>query len=308
MTYLLSGIFLGWSLGANNGANLFGSAVTSKMLKFQTAAILASIFVLIGAIWQGQPGIETIKGLTQLNLKLATISSIAAAITVTVMTFCRLPISTSQAVVGALVGVGLIKGQLNLDGIGKVVTCWFGTPIGGLLVSITVYKVFGALYNRFGLNLFQGDIFLRLALIMSGCYCAYALGANNVANVTAVFVGAGLLSILAASIIGGLSIGLGIITYSKGVMETVGSQLVKLDAFSALVVVLSEAITVHFYTIVGVPVSASQAVIGAVLGVGIVKSISTIRRQTLGAIAIGWFMTPVVAAFFSLILFLIFRP
>lgn len=308
MHYLLSGIFLGWSLGANDAANLFGSAVTSKMLKFRTAAIMGAIFVLLGAIWQGQAGIETIKGLTQLNLKLATISSIAAALTVTVMTFCRLPISTSQAVVGAIVGIGLIKGQLYLGGLGKVVVCWFGTPIGGLLVSITLYRVLGVIYNRLGLNLFQGDIFLRLGLIISGCYCAYALGANNVANVTAVFVGAGLLSILAASIIGGLSIGLGIITYSKGVMETVGSRLVKLDAFSALVVVLSGAITVHFFTIVGVPVSASQAVIGAALGVGIVKSISTIRRQTLGAIAIGWFMTPIVAAFFSLILYSIFLP
>ena len=308
MHYLLSGIFLGWSLGANDAANLFGSAVTSKMLKFRTAAILGATFVLLGAIWQGQAGIETIKGLTHLNLKLATISSIAAALTVTAMTFCRLPISTSQAVVGAIVGIGLIKGQLYLGGLGKVVICWFGTPIGGLLVSIILYRVLGGIYNRLGLNLFQGDIFLRLGLIISGCYCAYALGANNVANVTAVFVGAGLLSFLAASIIGGLSIGLGIITYSRGVMETVGSRLVKLDAFSALVVVLSGAITVHFFTIVGVPVSASQAVIGAVLGVGIVKSISTIKRQTLGAIAVGWFMTPVVAALFSLIIYFIFLP
>ncbi len=83
-------------------------------------------------------------------------------------------------------------------------------------------------------------------------------------------------------------------------METVGKRLVKLDAFSALVVVLAEAITVHFYTFVGVPVSTSQAVVGAVLGVGIIKGVNTIRRQTLVNILFGWFLTPVVACFFAL--------
>jgi PiT family inorganic phosphate transporter len=85
-------------------------------------------------------------------------------------------------------------------------------------------------------------------------------------------------------------------------METVGYKLVKLDSFSALVVVLAEAITVHIYTFVGVPVSTSQAVVGAVLGVGIVKGINTIRRRTLINILLAWFLTPMVACFLALAL------
>jgi PiT family inorganic phosphate transporter len=85
MLSLLSGIFLGWSLGANDASNVFGSAVSSRMLKFWTAAILASIFVLLGAILEGRAGIETLKGLTQLTLKMAIVSSVAAAVTVTLM-------------------------------------------------------------------------------------------------------------------------------------------------------------------------------------------------------------------------------
>ena len=137
---------------------------------------------------------------------------------------------------------------------------------GGIL--LVLYKLLAVLYNRSRLDLFASDILLRLALIGAGSYAAYALGANNVANVTAVFVGAGQLSVLSASVVGGLSIALGILTFSRGVMETVGKKLVRLDPFSALVVVLAEGLTVHFYTVIGVPVSTSQAVIGAVLGVG----------------------------------------
>ncbi len=307
MRYLFSGLFLGWSLGANDGANLFGTAVTSKMLKFRSAASLGAVFVLIGAVWQGKAGIETIKGLTSLDLNLASISSLAAALAVTAMTVFRLPISTSQAVVGAIIGIGLIEGQLNLSGLGKVILCWFGTPVGGVFVSIFFYKLLAAAYNRMVVNLFKGDVIIRLGLIIGGCYCSYALGSNNVANVTAVYVGAGLLSIFNASLIGGLSIGLGIVTYSRGVMETVGTRLVNLDAFSAMVVVFSGAITVHFFTLVGVPVSASQAVIGAILGIGIVKGIKTIRPGTLGVIAMGWFMTPLVASGFSFLLYNVFN-
>jgi len=303
MLSLLGGIFLGWSLGANDVANVFGSAVASRMVKFWTAAILASIFVLLGALLEGQAGIETLKGLTHLSLTKATVASVAAAITVTIMTILSLPVSTSQAVVGAIVGVGLLSKQINFSGLGKVVVCWLGTPVGGLVAAIVIYKLLAAIYNRLPIDLFQGDILIRSGLIIAGSYAAYALGANNVANVTAVFVGADVLNVFWATLVGGLSIGLGILTFSKGVMETVGKKLVRLDPFSALIVVLAEAVTVHFYTLVGVPVSTSQAVVGAVLGVGIVKGIKTVSRRTLLNILIGWFITPVLACLISLSLF-----
>lgn len=300
MLSLLGGIFLGWSLGANDASNVFGSAVAARMVKFWTAAILASVFVLLGALLEGQAGIETLKGLTPLNPEQAIVCSVAAAVTVTIMTILSLPVSTSQAVVGAILGVALLNQNVNIPGLGKVVACWIGTPVGGIILSIVIYRVLAFFYNRLNINMFQADSLLRLSLIVAGSYGAYALGANNVANVTAVFVGAGELTVFSAVLLGGLSIDLGILTFSRRVMETVGRRLVKLDPFSALVVLLAEAITVHIYTIIGVPVSTSQAVIGAVLGVGIVKGIRTVERRTLVNILVGWFFTPAIAAVIAL--------
>lgn len=300
MLSLLGGIFLGWSLGANDASNVFGSAVAARMVKFRTAAILASVFVLLGALLEGQAGIETLKGLTPLNLEQAVVTSVAAAVTVTIMTFLSLPVSTSQAVVGAILGIALLNQNINTPGLRKVVVCWIGTPLGGMILSIMIYRVLAFFYNKLNINLFQADNLLRLSLIGAGSYGAYALGANNVANVTAVFVGAGELTLFSAVLLGGLSIDLGILTFSRRVMETVGRRLVKLDPFSALVVLLAEAITVHIYTIIGVPVSTSQAVIGAVLGIGIIKGIRTVERRTLINILIGWFFTPTIAAVIAL--------
>jgi len=51
--YLISGLFLGWSLGANDAANIFGTAVGTRMIKFRTAAIVCAVFVVLGAVISG---------------------------------------------------------------------------------------------------------------------------------------------------------------------------------------------------------------------------------------------------------------
>ena len=303
MFYLIGGLFLGWSLGANDAANLFGSAVSSHMIRFWKAAALASLFVILGAVLQGGHGIETLRGLSPMDLEMAVLTSVAAAVTVTTMTLLRLPVSTSQAVVGAIVGAGLLQHQLHLQGLIKVVICWVGTPLAGIVFSLFVYPMLGRIYNRSPYNLFQMDQVVRIGLVIAGCYSAYALGSNNVANVTAVFVEAGHLDIFTATLVGGLSIALGIITCGRGVMETVGKNLVPLDPYSALVVVLSGALAVHVYTWIGVPVSSSQAVVGAVLGIGILKGTQTIRIKTLFSILLAWFATPLTGCLLFLLLY-----
>jgi inorganic phosphate transporter, PiT family len=303
MLSLLGGVFLGWSLGSNDAANCFGSAVASRMVHFWTAAVLCAFFVLAGALLEGQAGIETLSGLTSIDLEQAVVITVASGVTVTIMTLFGLPVSTSQAAVGAILGIGFFNQEINLAGLGKVVACWFGTPTGAVLVALVLYKVLALAYNRLQIGLIQADMLLRAALLAAGSYAAYALGANNVANVTAVFVGAGTLTVFMAALVGGLSIAFGVLTYSRGVMETVGRKLVRLDPFSALVVVLAEGLTVHFYTVLGVPVSTSQAVIGAVVGIGIIKGARTIKRKTLYGIFTGWFLTPPVACFIAMCIY-----
>ncbi len=303
MFSLLGGVFLGWSLGANDAANCFGSAVASRMVRYWTAAALCAVFVVVGALLEGQAGIETLSGLTSIDLEQAVVITVAAGLTVTIMTVFGLPVSTSQAAVGAILGIGFFNQEVNVAGLGKVVACWFGTPTGAVLVALVLYKALALIYNHLRVSLFQADMLLRAALVVAGSYAAYALGANNVANVTAVFVGAGTLTVFMAALIGGLSIAFGVVSYSRGVMETVGRKLVRLDPFSALVVVLTEGLTVHFYTVLGVPVSTSQAVIGAVLGIGIIKGAQTIKRKTLYGIFTGWFLTPPVACFLAMCIY-----
>ncbi|HNX98873.1 MAG TPA: inorganic phosphate transporter, partial [Candidatus Aminicenantes bacterium] len=65
--YLAGGLFLGWSLGANHAANVFGTAVASKMVRFKTAASLCSFFVILGAVFGGSGTSATLKSLGTVN-------------------------------------------------------------------------------------------------------------------------------------------------------------------------------------------------------------------------------------------------
>lgn len=301
--HLLGGLMLGWGLGANDAANVFGTAVSSRMLRFGTAALLCAVFVVIGAVTGGLRGIETLGALSTQSLATATYTAVGGGLSIAVMTLLRIPASTSQAVVGAIIGVGLMAGSLNLAGLPKVVICWLGTPIGALLVAVVLYRTLGGVLNRVPRAPFARDVYLRWALMLAGCYGAYALGANNVANVTAVYHAAGALTARQAALFGGLSIALGVLTFSRRVMLAVGRGITPLDPFSAFVVVLAEAITVHAYAWIGVPVSTSQAVVGAVVGVGLTKHASAVRGSALLRIGLGWVATPLIAALLSVLLF-----
>ena len=294
---------MGWALGSNDSANIFGTAVYSKMVRYRTAVILCAVFVMIGAVLEGSRGMETLSGLVDQTVESAFIASLAAAAAVTAMTVLNLPVSTSQAMVGAIIGIGLVLGDINFQGLTKVLICWVGTPVGATLMVLIFYTLLGLLLERIPMTIFMRDAVLRVGLVAAGSYGAYALGANNVANVTGIFIDTGQLTVRSAAVLGGASIALGALTYSRNVMKTVGRKLVRLDPFSAFITVLSSAVVVHIYALIGVPVSTSQAIIGAVLGIGIIKGVKTINKKTLLFVLSGWFMSPLVAGILAYAVF-----
>lgn len=328
--FLLSGLFLGWSLGANDAANVFGTAVGTRMVRFKVAACVASIFVVIGAVVSGGGTANTLGKLGAVNAMAGSFTvALAAAATVTWMTKLKLPVSTSQSIVGAIIGWNLFTGSAtDLQSLTKIVSAWIICPLLAALFAVVLYKIFYQFFRKFKIHLLEQDLYNRLGLLLIGAFGAYSLGANNIANVVGVFISASPfkdIEILGWVIpgtqqlflIGGLAISVGIITYSRRVMETVGNELFKLTPLTALIVVLSQSLVLFIFasqsienfllsnglpTIPLVPVSSSQAVIGAIIGVGLAKGISRIKYGVLGKIALGWITTPVVACILTFIL------
>jgi len=181
----------------------------------------------------------------------------------------------------------------------KIFLCWVVTPVGAMVAAYVLLKALALLPGPAYDRLISRHRMIRMGLILATCYSAFALGANNVANVTGVYVVSGLMMPQMAALVGSLAIGAGMLTFSRRVIRTIGARLVPLDPITALVVLLAQAVTLNVYALIGVPVSASQAVVGAVLGIGLVKGVRTIDGRILARVLFGWVGTPIAAAALS---------
>ena len=321
--FLTSGLFLGWSLGANDAANIFGSAVGTKMVKFKSAVVIASVFVIIGAVLQGYGASQTLGDLGSINaIGGAFTVALCAGLTVFWMTKLQLPVSTSQGIIGAIIGWNFYSGNpTDLAVLSKIVSTWVAGPILGGIFAIVLYLLLKYFLDKRRIHLLKLDAYLKYGLLIVGAFGAYSLGANNVSNVVGVFIPSlpeitlnfGFFSLNAVQLlflVGGASIAIGIITYSKKVMMTVGNNLMKLSAEAALVVVLSHSLVLFVFSsttlsnlfqslglpgIMLVPVSSSQAIVGAIVGIGLLKGGRGIHYGVLGKISIGWIATPIIA-------------
>lgn len=322
--FLSSGLFLGWSLGANDASNIFGTAVGSKMVKFRTAALVASVFVVLGAVFGGQGAAATLDDLGSVNaLAGSFMVALAAALTVYWMLRIGITVSISQAIVGSIIGWNLYGGfDTNLVVLGKILTGWILCPLLSAVLSVVLYYVLRQNIRKAHLHLLRQDSYMRTALIVAGALGAYALGANNIANVMGVFVESSPFQPVALGslinlngqqvlfLLGSVAICVGIWTYSKKVMITVGNNLMKMTPLMALTVVLSNAGTLFIFSSQGlqqflqsyglpsfplVPVSSTQAVIGGILGIGLLKGGRGVNWSITGKIILGWIVTPLIA-------------
>lgn len=320
---------MGWGVGANDTANIFGPAVATNALKYRTAVILAAAFVLLGSLVEGPDLMGSVSGVAGADfssygiisaVNLAFAASIAAAVTITILTYLSIPASTSQASIGSIFGISIFIAGLGGAEWAKffeMFVVWVVNPPFTALVAFLLYKVLAKPVNYFiKSDIWYNRIFSAF-LIISGSYGAYTLGASHAAVTTAPFLESGIFDSIGntlgfsapfiAAAVGGIGMSLGVLTYSKKVMMTVGKKITVLDHFSAFVAVMGASLTVHLCKTIGVPVSTSQAIVGAITGVGFVKGSQTINFSSLKSIFLGWVMTPVAGAFFCYLILGIFK-
>ncbi len=328
--FLTSGLFLGWSLGANDASHIFGSAVGSKMVTFRKAAIIASVFFILGAVIQGSGTSHTLDKLGAVNAIGGSFTlALAAAITIYMMTKFALPISTTQAIVGAIIGWNFFTGNhTDSATLGKIISAWVAGPVIGAALAILLYIIVKKFKKSARIHLIRFESYVKTGLILVGAFGAYSLGANNIANVMGVFVPAFHLKNLDLWIftlnssqqlflLGGLACAVGILTYSRKVMNTIGNNILELSSEAALVVVLAQGLVLFIFSSTGlsnlivkaglppipmVPVSSSQVIVGCILGIGLYKGARNINFKVLGEIGLGWIISPVASGLLTFFL------
>jgi PiT family inorganic phosphate transporter len=303
-----AGAYVGWNIGANDTANCVGTTVGCGLISYKRAVILVSIFVLLGSLVDGEHVMNTVgRGIINQPLDYLAIfvALMCSGIFVTLATFYSIPTSTSQAIVGGVLGIGLATGaQIQYSKLIIIAESWVLCPILVLALSYGFYSLLIQLIKR----LRVGSLILQNTLgwlsIISSCYLAYSMGANNAGNAVGPIANLGIVNPQVLLLIGGISIAAGAITYGKKVADTVGKGITPLDIPAAFSAQLSSAVGMHMFSLMGIPVSTSSAIVGAIVGVGLVKGAKSISKKTILA---GWVLTPTCAAVTSLVMYKVLR-
>ncbi|MFH1416005.1 MAG: inorganic phosphate transporter [Elusimicrobiota bacterium] len=307
---LLAGFYVGWNIGSNDAGNCIGTSVGSGILSYKRGIIFVAVFAVLGAALQGQYVMETIgKGIVQAELpELAIlVAMLSAGIFVTIATVLRLPVSTSQAIVGGVAGVGigafgLQSADIKFAVIKKIIMCWVLCPILTMIMAYIMYRlILFFLHKAKNQNLWNR--IMGIAVIISAAYVSYTLGANHAGTAMGMLVNKYPDKFFWLTVAGGVAIALGALTFSRRVTETISKNIIPLDLAGAFTAQLAGGLGVHLFSIIGVPISTSQSIVGALAGVGLVRGINAISGRQIVQIVIGWITIPSGSAVFAFFLF-----
>jgi PiT family inorganic phosphate transporter len=141
---ILSGCYVAYSWGANDVANSVGVIAGAGILSPTMAIVLGGLAIVVGITTWGYKVIETIGSeITHLLPIMAFSAQLASAINVHVYTLFGIPVSTSHSIVGAIFGVGLVRGMrvLNIRILREIIICWLATPFISGAISFFVLKM-----------------------------------------------------------------------------------------------------------------------------------------------------------------------
>jgi len=140
---ILSGCYVAYSWGANDIANATGVIAGAGILSMRLSMLLGSLAIVAGIMTWGYKVIETIGSeIVHLLPIMAFSAQLASAVNVHIYTVFGIPVSTSHSIVGAIFGVGLVRGAhvLNLRILKDMIACWVATPFISGVISFLILK------------------------------------------------------------------------------------------------------------------------------------------------------------------------
>lgn len=378
---LIFGFYAAWNIGANDVSNAMGTSVGSKALTLRKAVIIAALFEFCGAVFFGSNVSDTLRqGIINASyfsdhphvLVNGMLSALlACGIWLHVATYFGMPVSTTHAIVGAIVGFGAIVGgteAIYWDKVFDIGASWIISPLMGAIFS---FAIFSFLRKRIfyshnpleatkkalpwlvsgmlivlsvvcgqvsliapfaiicGVGLYLVCRYIKVPVpvaagtipfeqknseyfwverifgflqIISACLMAFSHGANDVSN--AIGPLAAIVSILETGsttfqttiphwilLVGGIGIVVGLATWGWRVIETIGNKITELSPSRGFSAEFGTALTVLIASRLGLPISTTHTLVGAVLGVGLAGGIAALNLRVMRDIIFAWIVT-----------------
>ena len=314
----LAAMFLAINMGASGTAPSFSAAYGANLIRRERIAGVFGIFVLAGALISGKKVAMTIsRGILPedvMGLTLTTIVLVSVALSLLMANLLKVPQSTSQATIAALVGPAVYYDILKAHRLlFEVIPTWLILPIVSFLLTLAIGKLIYTPLNKRMTNGFSrvaGHPFLKIAVLAASCYVAFAIGSNNVANAAGPIVAmamksmgttieaTALIIMVFATLLVAPCFAIGSSIMGSRVVETTGREIVEFGPLGAVLVAVVTATLLLVASVSrGIPTSLVQMNTASIMALGVTKEgwRFVASRTSVRKLLVIWIVSPLMA-------------
>jgi PiT family inorganic phosphate transporter len=307
--------------GFHDAANSIATVVSTRVLSPQKAVLWAAFFNFVAAFVLGTHVAKTMgKGMIDLDVvtREVILSGLIGAITWNLLTwYYGLPVSSSHALIGGYAGAAVAKAgprAILVSGWTKTLIFIVLAPLMGAIIGFLLMVSVTWIFRRW--HPFRLDqLFRRLQLLSAGLY-SLGHGGNDAQKtmgiITGLLVSSGMLAKfevpLWVILISHAAIALGTMFGGWRIVKTMGTKITKLQPFGGFCAETSGAITLIMATLLGIPVSTTHTITGAIIGVGATRRLSAVKWGVAGTIVWAWVLTIPLSAAVAAVMYFALRP
>lgn len=304
--------------GMHDSANSIATIVSTRVLSPRQAVVWAAFFNFIAFLIFGTAVAKTI-GSGMIDLKIVTPVVILIGLIGTIgwnliTWWLGLPSSSSHALIGGYAGAAIAKagfGALILSGWYKILIFIVGAPLIGLVLAI-VLKVISSwvVYKKAPLPV---NVWSKRLQLVSAALYSLAHGGNDAQKtmgiITGLLVAGGLLQQfnvpLWVVLLSQGAIALGTLSGGWRIVKTMGQKITKLRPIDGFCAETASALSIFLSTYLGIPVSTTHVITGAISGVGSANRLSAVRWGITVRIVWAWLLTIPASAIMAGLLYLV---
>ncbi len=287
-----SALFMAWTVGADSASPSFGPVVSSRAMGILRSTLVVGISAFLGAFFQGERVTNTLSsgfvdGVTPGPVQAVLILLVSATM-IALGVWRHLPIPTAYTLVGATIGAGLgMGGTLDVPQVSTVFAYWLALPFISGLIGYSV-----SLFLRSFVPKNDGSKrYLRPVLIGVAIYTAFTAGATQVGLAVGPLVNAVNFPLRWLLALGGLGIILGAWTGSPKIIHAVARDYADLGLRRSIAALVGTSLLAQGASLIGIPISFNAAILGAVVGSGLVAEEAEIGTEKIRSTAASWVLT-----------------
>jgi len=312
-------LFFDFLNGFHDSSNIVATIIASRAMGGRQALMVTAIAHFIGPFLFGVAVATTIGNevLNDSEIRLSvTMSALLAAVIWNLVTWWfGIPSSSSHALVGGLIGAAVVEsglGVVKMSGLWKVVIALTTSPLIGLMIGFVVMRLTLFLSRPFPPSI---NTFFKRSQWVTAIALALSHGTNDAQKTMGVIT----MGLVSAKVIPEFHVPLWVVALSAGaiawgtwiggwrLIRTIGSKFFKIRPVHGFTAQISSASVILAAAFLGGPVSTTQVVSSAVMGVGAAERVSKVHWGVAGQIVMAWFTTIPVAAVLSALFALVLR-